>query len=230
VERSAKPCCASSIVRPRNHFLPTQQTRVQRAARPAARHRTARAGDIASADELYVTGLHLDQYRHATRCPTLYWREALRRDPLDARCNNASASGISNAASSPGRNLLPQRHRAAHPPQRQSRRRRALLQPRPVPALPSRPPLDRDREAYDAPSRQGRLLQILEPGLGRRRLPRPRRTRLPPRPLATALEHLDRSLRFNTDNLRARNLKVIVLRKLAYAPRPPACLRCSRGK
>jgi hypothetical protein len=46
-------------------------------------------GEIASADELYVTGLHLDQYRHATRCPTLYWREALRRDPLDARCNNA---------------------------------------------------------------------------------------------------------------------------------------------
>jgi hypothetical protein len=45
--------------------------------------------DISSADELYITGLHLDQYRHATRCATLYWREALQRDPLDARCNNA---------------------------------------------------------------------------------------------------------------------------------------------
>ena len=45
--------------------------------------------DIAAADELFVTGLHLDQYRHATRCPTLYWREALCRDPLDSRCNNA---------------------------------------------------------------------------------------------------------------------------------------------
>ncbi len=45
--------------------------------------------EISSADELFVTGLHLEQYRHATRCPTLYWREALRRDPLDARCNNA---------------------------------------------------------------------------------------------------------------------------------------------
>ena len=45
--------------------------------------------DIASPDELYITGLHLEQYRHATRCPTLYWREALRRDPGDARCNNA---------------------------------------------------------------------------------------------------------------------------------------------
>ncbi|MFM1943948.1 MAG: hypothetical protein RI897_2930 [Verrucomicrobiota bacterium] len=45
--------------------------------------------DIRSIDELFLTGLHLHQYRHATRCPTPYWREALRRDPLDSRCNNA---------------------------------------------------------------------------------------------------------------------------------------------
>lgn len=44
---------------------------------------------IYSTDELYLTGRHLEQYRHATRCPTLYWREALRRDPFDARCNEA---------------------------------------------------------------------------------------------------------------------------------------------
>ncbi len=44
---------------------------------------------IASADELFITGLHLDQYRHATRAPEEYWREALRRDPGDARCNLA---------------------------------------------------------------------------------------------------------------------------------------------
>ncbi|HVT90709.1 MAG TPA: DUF5107 domain-containing protein [Tepidisphaeraceae bacterium] len=44
---------------------------------------------ISSTDELFVTGLHLEQYRHATRPPTLYWLEALRRDPLDSRCNNA---------------------------------------------------------------------------------------------------------------------------------------------
>ena len=42
-----------------------------------------------SADELFITGLHLEQYRHATRSPVLYWQEALRRDPLDSRCNNA---------------------------------------------------------------------------------------------------------------------------------------------
>ncbi|RYG35161.1 DUF5107 domain-containing protein [bacterium] len=45
--------------------------------------------EIESADELYFTGLHLEQYRHATRDAAAYYREALRRDPGDARCNNA---------------------------------------------------------------------------------------------------------------------------------------------
>jgi tetratricopeptide (TPR) repeat protein len=44
---------------------------------------------IASNEELYLTGLHLSQYRHATRRPELYWQEALRRDALDARTNTA---------------------------------------------------------------------------------------------------------------------------------------------
>ena len=44
---------------------------------------------IESNDELYLTGLHLQQYRHATRQPEPYWREVLRRDPGDARANTA---------------------------------------------------------------------------------------------------------------------------------------------
>jgi tetratricopeptide (TPR) repeat protein len=48
--------------------------------------------DIDSNDELYLTGLHLDQYRHATRSPEPYWEEALRRDPGDARCGTALAA------------------------------------------------------------------------------------------------------------------------------------------
>jgi tetratricopeptide (TPR) repeat protein len=44
---------------------------------------------IASNDELYLTGLHLQQYRHATRGPEPYWREGIRRDPGDSRCNTA---------------------------------------------------------------------------------------------------------------------------------------------
>ena len=45
--------------------------------------------EISTVEELYLTGLHLEQYRHATRSPEPYWEEGLRRDPLDARCNNA---------------------------------------------------------------------------------------------------------------------------------------------
>jgi tetratricopeptide (TPR) repeat protein len=52
---------------------------------------------IPSTDELYLTGLHLDQYRHATRSPEPYWREALRRDPGDARCNTALAARLAQA-------------------------------------------------------------------------------------------------------------------------------------
>jgi tetratricopeptide (TPR) repeat protein len=44
---------------------------------------------ITSTDELYLTGLHLEQYRHATRSADDYWREGLKRDPGDARINNA---------------------------------------------------------------------------------------------------------------------------------------------
>ncbi|MGA2694315.1 MAG: DUF5107 domain-containing protein, partial [Opitutaceae bacterium] len=44
---------------------------------------------VRSCDELFLTGLHLEQYRHATRMPEDYWREALRRDPGDCRCNLA---------------------------------------------------------------------------------------------------------------------------------------------
>ncbi|MDN4599152.1 DUF5107 domain-containing protein [Leifsonia virtsii] len=48
--------------------------------------------EIASIDELYLTGVHLAQYRHATRSPEPYWEEALRRDPADSRSNVAIAS------------------------------------------------------------------------------------------------------------------------------------------
>lgn len=44
---------------------------------------------IESNEELYLNGLHLEQYRHATFEPEPYYFEALHRDPLDSRCNNA---------------------------------------------------------------------------------------------------------------------------------------------
>lgn len=45
--------------------------------------------DIASQEQLYLTGLHLEQYRHATYNPMDYYEEALRREQGDIRCNNA---------------------------------------------------------------------------------------------------------------------------------------------
>ncbi|MFN8466888.1 MAG: DUF5107 domain-containing protein [Caldilineaceae bacterium] len=45
--------------------------------------------EIASNEELFLNGLHLEQYRHATYAPEPYYEEALRRDPHDSRCNNA---------------------------------------------------------------------------------------------------------------------------------------------
>ena len=45
--------------------------------------------EIETVEELFLNGLHLEQYRHATYAPEPYYLEALRRDPGESRCNNA---------------------------------------------------------------------------------------------------------------------------------------------
>ncbi|HRP57391.1 DUF5107 domain-containing protein [Agriterribacter sp.] len=45
--------------------------------------------DVENNEQLFLTGLHLEQYRHATYMPTDYYEEALQRDPSDTRSNNA---------------------------------------------------------------------------------------------------------------------------------------------
>lgn len=45
--------------------------------------------EISTCEQLYLTGLHLEQYRHATWSAKEYYEEALRRDPSDVRNNNA---------------------------------------------------------------------------------------------------------------------------------------------
>lgn len=45
--------------------------------------------EIDSIDRLYLSGKHVEQYRHPTRDPAGFWAEALRRDPSDSRCSNA---------------------------------------------------------------------------------------------------------------------------------------------
>ena len=49
---------------------------------------------IESTEQLFLTGLHIEQYRHATYKATDYYEEALRRDPGDARNNNAMGSMV----------------------------------------------------------------------------------------------------------------------------------------
>lgn len=45
--------------------------------------------DIMTNEELYLTGQHIEQYRHATYLPDPYYLEGLKRDPDDIRINNA---------------------------------------------------------------------------------------------------------------------------------------------
>ncbi|HMF72981.1 MAG TPA: DUF5107 domain-containing protein, partial [Flavitalea sp.] len=45
--------------------------------------------EVATNEELFLHGLHLEQYRHATFSAVDYYQEALKRDPSDIRCNNA---------------------------------------------------------------------------------------------------------------------------------------------
>lgn len=45
--------------------------------------------EIENNEQLYLTGLHIEQYRHATYVAKHYYEEALRRDEHDVRNNNA---------------------------------------------------------------------------------------------------------------------------------------------
>jgi tetratricopeptide (TPR) repeat protein len=173
-------------------------------------------GEIASADELYVTGQHLDQYRHATRCPALYWREALRRDPLDARCNNALGlwhykRGEFAIAEKHFRNAI----------ERLTRRNANPYDGEPLYHLGlTLRHLGRDIEACAALHKA--TWNQAWAGASYHALAEIDCTRSD---WANALEHLNRSLQFGTDNLRARNLKAIVLRQLNRATEAAALLR-----
>ncbi|MFN8441841.1 MAG: DUF5107 domain-containing protein [Caldilineaceae bacterium] len=61
-----------------------QSSKIPDAAKPARAPQ-----EIASNEELFLNGLHLEQYRHANFAPEPYYEEALRRDPFDSHCNNA---------------------------------------------------------------------------------------------------------------------------------------------
>ena len=199
------------------HELIAYQPRPQaRAEVPLPATEPPAPADIVSADELYITGLHLDQYRHATRSPAPYWREALRRDPLDSRCNNALGlwhlrRGEFAEAERHFRTAIERlTHRNPNPYDGEAFYNLGLCLRH----------LKRDAEAYDALYKAtwnqawaaAGYHALAEIDCVRENWP-------------TALAHLERSLRFDTDTLRARDLKVIVLRKLNRAGEANALLQ-----
>ena len=52
--------------------------------------------ELENNEALYLAGLHLEQYRHATYCPEDYYLEGLKRDSKDIRINNAYGKLILN--------------------------------------------------------------------------------------------------------------------------------------
>jgi tetratricopeptide (TPR) repeat protein len=162
--------------------------------------------EIASTDELYVTGLHLEQYHHATRCPTLYWQEALRRDAFDSRCNNAMAlwhlrrGEFARAETHLRKAIARLTRRNANPYDGEAYYHLGLCLTY----------LRREDEAYAALYKAawnqawaGASYYALAELDCRRADWR------------VALDHLNITLRSNLDHSRARNLKVLVLRELA---------------
>ena len=56
---------------------------------PAPATAAEEPSSIMTTEELYLTGLHIEQYRHATYLPDSYYLEGLKRDPGDTRIGNA---------------------------------------------------------------------------------------------------------------------------------------------
>jgi len=192
------------------------------AAAPQAATEPPEPAAVTANDELYVIGLHLEQYRHATRMPEAYWREALRRDPGDSRCNLA----------------LGRWHRRRGEFAEAEHRLKASIA-----RLVSRNPNPYDGEAH---YQLGLALRAQASGLDPAALDGAydaffkatwshawqaagfhalaemdaRRSDWP-----RALEHVERSLRVNADNLRARDLKALVLRRLGRRAQASALLR-----
>lgn len=208
--------------------------------------------DVTTVDELYLIGVHLEQYRHATRCPTLYWREALRRDPLDWRCNNAVGRwhlwrGEYESAEKHFRNAIRRLiSRNANPCDGEAYYNLGLCLRYKLDACDNKvlacwgDPGKKQPGASNTPGLQhpGNLFSAAYSALYKatwnQAWAAPAYHALAELDCRkgdwqSALEHLDRSLRLNAENLRARDLRVIVLRKLGRVAEADALLRETLG-
>jgi len=161
--------------------------------------------EIATLDELFLTGLHLEQYRHPTRYPENYWREALRRDPSDSRCSHMLGRWhLRRGDFAEAERLL-----------RISIARMTERNPNPYDGEPlynlglALGYLDRTGEAYDAFYKATWNAAWRGPAYHRLAEIDCRRE-----DWHVALDHISRSLRAESENVNARNLKTIILRRL----------------
>ncbi|WP_245818163.1 DUF5107 domain-containing protein [Granulicella rosea] len=175
--------------------------------------------DIESLDELYLNGLHLEQYRHPTRSPEAYWLEALCRDAGDSRCNHAL-----------GRWHM--RRGEFKQAERYLRLALARLTARNPNSYDGEPSYnlgmtllyqDKLADAYGAFYKCTWNAAWRGPGFLRLAEIDCRRG-----DWRTALDHLDQSLRVDADNLKARNLKAMVLRRLGRSAAAEALIAETR--
>jgi tetratricopeptide (TPR) repeat protein len=194
-------------------------------AREAATEPPAPA-DVPTSDELYLTGLHLEQYRHATRKPELYWREALRRDPGDSRCHLALGrwhlrrGEFADAEQHLRASIARQTFRNPNPADGEALYQLGrCLQQQVLAATPADRAalLDAATDAY-AKATWNQAWQ----SAGHLALAEIACTRTD---WSAALAHLERSRRLDTDNLRARGLATVVHRRLGRTAEADAILQ-----
>lgn len=172
---------------------------------PAVAQEPLAPQEMESADELFLTGLHLEQYRHPTRSPELYWREALWRDGGDSRCNHA----MGRLHLRRGEFVLAEEFL------RRAMERLRQRNPNPYDGEPlynlglALLYQGKAEGAYDAFYKATWNAAWVAPAYQRLAEIDCRRAAWD-----TALEHLDRSLARDAQNLNARDLRALVLRKL----------------
>ncbi len=172
---------------------------------PSPAQEPPQPSEIQTSEELYLTGLHLEQYRHATRAPELYWHEAIKRDSGDAHCHHALGLSLFRQ----GRFADAERHfRAAV-------ERLTFLNPNPYDGEPLYSLAlcltyqEKNDEAYGFFYKSTWNYAWKTAGYYAVALIDCARAQY-----SRAVSHLDLSLRADPDHLKARNLKTTILRKL----------------
>ena len=198
-------------------YAPSEVIPVQE---PCVANEPALPDQVASSDELFLIGVHLEQYRHPTRSPEIYWREAISRDSKDSRAN----LGMGRWHLRRGEFALAERHL------RTAIERLTERNPNPYDGEPhyhlglTLLYQDRLAEAYDAFYKS--TWNAAWRGPAYHRLAEIDCTR---GEWAVAVDHVDRSLRADADNLNARNLKVLALRRSGRDAQAAEVLQVTRA-